>query len=264
MSRYPGNNYLQVPSSAYDGPSDTRSQGSHHSSGSRSHSRRTSQVSGSHVSASHPGSQAPGSAPPSNVGAPSGPVGSRPPSNVGGRSPPRGYPEPLGFDPAREPKKFGEDFNKNIDLPPEAYVAVSITLQDGFLLRRQLTPISGQARHPVHQASRSGQHRTKDQRPDQPVPCDRNAFSRHHSVRCKCLEPVRVLASCLTVCDVGQLQSRHWQPAHVLHQEALGVEDRPAKAQSRREIWTIRVQVVVRWSSSGLVAQQHPRDAHQD
>ncbi|KAK2609741.1 hypothetical protein N8I77_003228 [Diaporthe amygdali] len=113
--------YLPVPS--FDGPSDTRSQGSHHSGGgSRSHSRRTSQASGSHMSASHPGSQAPGSAPPSNVGAPSGPVGSRPPSNVGGRSPPRGYPEPLGFDPAREPKKFGEDFNKRIDLPPEAYV----------------------------------------------------------------------------------------------------------------------------------------------
>ncbi|KAG6357971.1 hypothetical protein INS49_013854 [Diaporthe citri] len=120
MPRYPGG-YLQVPS--FDGPSDTRSQGSHHSGGgSRSHSRRTSQVSGSHVSASHPGSQAPGSAPPSNMGAPSGPVGSRPSSNVGGRSPPRGYPEPLGFDPAREPKKFGEDFNKNLDLPPEAYV----------------------------------------------------------------------------------------------------------------------------------------------
>lgn len=140
MSRHPGGypggypGYLQVPSS-YDGPSDTRSQGSHHSGGgSRSHSRRTSQVSGSHVSASHPGSQAPGSAPPSNVGAPSGPVGSRPPSNVGGRSPPRGYPKPLGYDPAREPKKFGEEFNKNLDLPPEAYVEVSLFRTCSYLV----------------------------------------------------------------------------------------------------------------------------------
>lgn len=174
MSRYPGG-YLQVPS--LDGPSDTRSQGSHHSGGgSRSHSRRTSQVSGSHVSASHPGSQAPGSAPPSNVGAPSGPVGSRPPSNVGGRSPPRGYPEPLGYDPAREPKKFGEDFNKNLDLPPEAYVAVSLALQNMLLLRRSLTLSSGQAFPPLHQAPRSGQHRQEDQRPAQPVPRDCNAL----------------------------------------------------------------------------------------
>lgn len=176
MSRYPGG-YLQVPMGSYDGPSDTRSQGSHHSGGgSRSHSRRTSQVSGSHVSASHPGSQAPGSAPPSNVGAPSGSVGSRPPSNVGGRSPPRGYPEPLGFDPAREPKKFGEDFNKNLDLPPEAYVAVSLPLQNCLLLHRcSLTLFSGQARHPIHQAPRSGQHRKEDQCPGQPVSCDWNA-----------------------------------------------------------------------------------------
>lgn len=172
MSRYPG--YLQVPS--YDGPSDTRSQGSHHSGGgSRSHSRRTSQVSGSHVSASHPGSQAPGSAPPSNVGAPSGPAGSRPSSNVGGRSPPRGYPEPLGFDPAREPKKFGDDFNKNLDLPPEAYVEVSLAFRNRPLLRCPLTLSSGQARYPLHQAPRSGQRRTEDQRADQPVPRYRNA-----------------------------------------------------------------------------------------
>ncbi|KAI3402056.1 hypothetical protein diail_4030 [Diaporthe ilicicola] len=132
MSRYHGD-YMQVPS--FDGPSDTRSQGSHHSdSGSRTHSRRTSQVSGSHVSASHPGSQAPGSAPPSNVGAPSGPSGSRPPSDVGGSSPPRGYPEPLGFDPGRDPRK-SDTFNKNIDLPPEAYVQVSLALQERLLTR---------------------------------------------------------------------------------------------------------------------------------
>lgn len=147
MSRYQGD-YLQVPS--YDGPSDTRSQGSHHSGGdSRSHSRRTSQVSGSHVSASQHGSQAPGSAPPSNVGAPSGPSGSRPSSEVGGRSPPRGYPKPLGFDPGREGRepKFGSDFNKNIDLPPEAYVKASFTLQNrllpyciaNFFIRENLT-----------------------------------------------------------------------------------------------------------------------------
>jgi hypothetical protein len=144
MSQYPGG-YLQVPS--YDGPSDTRSQGSHNSGGgSRSHSRRTSQVSGSHVSASYPGSQAPGSAPPSNVGAPSGSVGSRPPSNVGSRSPPRGYPEPLGFDPARDPIKVTEEFNKNIDLPPEAYVKVrENTLHSTFCLRFSLTLLSGQA-----------------------------------------------------------------------------------------------------------------------
>ncbi|KAK7727333.1 hypothetical protein SLS63_007153 [Diaporthe eres] len=106
--------YLQVPS--YDGPSDTRSQGSHHSGGgSRSHSRLTSQVSGSHVSASHPGSQTPGSAPPSNTGAPSGSMGSRPPSNMGSRSPPRGYPKPLGFDPGRLSKKDDDrELNKNI------------------------------------------------------------------------------------------------------------------------------------------------------
>lgn len=183
MSRYPGG-YLQVPS--YDGPSDTRSQGSHHSGGgSRSHSRRTSQVSGSHVSASHPGSQAPGSAPPSNVGAPSGPVGSRPSSNVGGRSPPRGYPEPLGFDPARDPKKPGQEFNKNIDLPPEAYVEVSLALQKSILLRCLLTFSSGPAPHPLHQAPRSGQRRTEDQRPGQPVPRHCNACPRHYSVRCK-------------------------------------------------------------------------------
>lgn len=97
------------------------------------------------MSASYPGSQAPGSAPPSNVGAPSGAAGSRPPSNVGSRSPPRGYPEPLGYDPARERKKFGDDFNKNLDLPPEAYVAVSITLKSTFWLQFSLTHLSGQA-----------------------------------------------------------------------------------------------------------------------
>ncbi|ROW02467.1 hypothetical protein VMCG_06148 [Cytospora schulzeri] len=106
MSYYQGG-YLSVPS--FDGPSDTRSNTSHRSGGSQSrhHSQPSgSHVSASHVSASHHGSQAPGS---------------RPPSNAGGASGPQGYPEPLGYDPGRE-KKFGEDFNKNIDLPPEAYV----------------------------------------------------------------------------------------------------------------------------------------------
>lgn len=176
---YPGG-YLQVPS--YDGPSDTRSQGSHHSgSGSRSHSRRTSQVSGSHMSASHPGSQAPGSAPPSNVGAPSGSVGSRPPSNVGSRSPPRGYPEPLGFDPGRdrEPKTYAEevrDVNRNIDLPPEAYVKVNNTLHNTLWLHCSLILSSGQAPDPFCQAPRSGHLGKEDSGQHQPVPSDVNAF----------------------------------------------------------------------------------------
>lgn len=104
MSHYQGG-YLAVPS--FDGPSDTRSDTSRRSGGSQS--RHQSQLSGSHVSASYQGSQAPGS---------------RRPSNSGASSEPQGYPKPLGYDPGRE-KKFGEGFNKNVDLPPEAYVEVS-------------------------------------------------------------------------------------------------------------------------------------------
>lgn len=199
MSRYPSG-YLQIPS--LDGPSDTRSQGSHQSGGgSQSHSRRTSQVSGSHVSASHPGSQAPGSAPPSNVGAPSGPVGSRPSSNVGGRSPPRGYPEPLGYDPAREPKTFGEDFNKNIDLPPEAYVEVGRPLQNKSFLHYSLTISTGPAHDPLRQAPQFGQCRQEDQCPGQPVPRYRNACPRHYPVRRRYQQTLHLPVSSLIVCN---------------------------------------------------------------
>lgn len=94
MSR-DGDGYLSIPS--FDGPSDIRSDTSHRSGGSPSR----------HTSTSHPGS--------------------RRPSNAGSSSGPQGYPAPFGFDPAREKKKFGEDFNKNVDLPPEAYVEVSLS-----------------------------------------------------------------------------------------------------------------------------------------
>ncbi|KUI56371.1 Protein argonaute [Cytospora mali] len=85
MSQLP-RDYLPVP--AFDGPSDTRSDTSRRSGGSQ------------------PRSQVPGS---------------RSPSDAGRSSGPQGYPKPLGYDPGRE-RKFGEDFNKNVDLPPEAYV----------------------------------------------------------------------------------------------------------------------------------------------
>lgn len=88
--------YLSVPS--FDGPSDSRSDTSHRSGGSQS--RHASQPSGSQAPSSHP------------------------PSNAGASSQPQGYPAPLGYDPSRE-RKFGDDFNKNVDLPPEAYVDVS-------------------------------------------------------------------------------------------------------------------------------------------
>lgn len=124
--------YLQVPST-YDGPSDTRSQGSpgrssqhggsqHGGSqriGTPAQSPARSQGGGSHMS---PGG---GSRSRAESGASSG----RPRGESGAQRAPSGNPSPFppgtGRDPALEPGRRPQGMNTRIDLPPEAFVQVS-------------------------------------------------------------------------------------------------------------------------------------------